>query len=157
MIEILLGARGTGKTSFLQRENAIEIPHTMLYATANSLVNDWSKQNVLLASLIPAEGTDLIWGSNLIFELDDKPFKIAAMKKQFLKYTDDCNIYVSMELYSSELQWLFKAADIIHYFYLDKAQLSDIPLEFFPTEESISEIACLPKYEYVTYFRGGAA
>lgn len=60
MIEILLGARGTGKTSFLQRENAIEIPHTALYATASSLVNDWSKQNVLLASLIPAEGTDLI-------------------------------------------------------------------------------------------------
>lgn len=152
MIEILLGARGTGKTSFLQRENAIEIPHIALYATADSLVNDWSKQNVLLASLIPAEGTDLIWTDNVIFELNDKPFKIAAMKTQISKYADESSIYASMESYSSELQWLFDIANVIHYFYLDESQLRVIPRKYFPTDDSASAISKLPKYKYITYF-----
>ena len=43
MIEILLGAKGTGKTNFLQKENASVIRNTASYATADSLVNDWSK------------------------------------------------------------------------------------------------------------------
>lgn len=43
MIEILLGAKGTGKLNFLQRENASVIRNTALYVTADSLVNDWSK------------------------------------------------------------------------------------------------------------------
>ena len=52
MIEILLGAKGTGKTNFLQKENASVIRNTALYATADSLVNDWSKQNVLIENII---------------------------------------------------------------------------------------------------------
>lgn len=43
MIQILLGAKGTGKTNFLQNENASVIRNTALYATADSLVNDWTK------------------------------------------------------------------------------------------------------------------
>lgn len=156
MIEILLGAKGTGKTNFLQRKNASVIHNTALYATADSLVNDWSEQNVLLASLIPAEGTDLILTDNVIFELNDKPFKIAAMKNQILKYDDTCNIYVSIELYSSELQWLFDIANVIHYFYLDESQLRLIPRKYFPTDDSASAISKLPKYKYITYFCGGA-
>lgn len=156
MIQILLGAKGTGKTNFLQKENASVIRNTALYATADSLVNDWSKQNVLIASLIPAEGTDLIWANNVIFELNDKPFKIAAMKTQISKYANESSIYVSMESYSSELQWLFDIANIIHYFYLDESQLRLIPRKYFPTDDSASAISKLPKYKYITYFCGGA-
>lgn len=43
MIEILLDAKGTGKTNFLRRENTSVIQDTTLYATSDSLVNDWPK------------------------------------------------------------------------------------------------------------------
>lgn len=43
MIEILLGAKGTGKLIFYKRENASVIRNTALYATADSIVNDWTK------------------------------------------------------------------------------------------------------------------